>query len=518
MFLNVMKVLKIKFFSSKTFSNFYFKFGNLKKKQSSESSLRPRFRRHATKTDTQISHHEEKERIGGKGRDSKMSVEIGRLKLVSVDELPRMLKHTENAVDAKTLAQSKQIVDDVRNRGIDGLIEHSVRLGDLKNKTQSIEVSKEEMRNAYHKLPKEQRGALQRMADRIRSFAKAQRDSLRDLTTEIPGGKAGHVVSAVKTAGCYAPGGRYPLPSSVLMTAITARVAGVKNVWVASPRPAIATMAAAYLAGVDGMLRIGGAQAIACFAYGVGPVPAADVIVGPGNRWVTAAKQLVSGRVGIDMLAGPSECLVIADRTASPDVIAADLLAQAEHDTDARPILIASGYGANRLVSDVNESLAKQLKTLPTASTAREALARAGFAVITSNINQAIRVTDMIAPEHLEVMTKDSDEISRQLSCYGGLFVGTQSAEVMGDYGAGPNHVLPTGGTGRYTGGLSVFTFLAIRTWMRLDQSNEDGISEVVSDAVTVARMEGLEGHARAASFRLPPSKRRKIATPPSSL
>jgi histidinol dehydrogenase len=391
------------------------------------------------------------------------------------------------------------------------VIAHSVRLRDLKNEKQSIEVSKEELKRAYESLPREQKNALNRMAGRIRSFAKAQRDSLRDLTTKIPGGKAGHVVRAVRTAGCYAPGGRYPLPSSVLMTAITARVAGVENVWVASPRPAVATMAAAHLAGVDGFLRIGGAQAIACFAYGVGPVPPADVIVGPGNRWVTAAKQLVSGRVGIDMLAGPSECLVIADRTASPDVIAADLLAQAEHDTDARPILIASGDGASRLVSDVNASLAKQLKTLPTASTAREALVRAGFAVITNNINEAIRVTDMIAPEHLEVMTKDSDEISMKLSCYGGLFVGTQSAEVMGDYGAGPNHVLPTGGTGRYTGGLSVFTFLAIRTWMRLDENDEDGISEVVSDAVTVARMEGLEGHARAASFRLPSSKRRRM-------
>jgi phosphoribosyl-ATP pyrophosphohydrolase/phosphoribosyl-AMP cyclohydrolase/histidinol dehydrogenase len=360
------------------------------------------------------------------------------------------------------------------------------------------------LKQALADLPSSQRAALTRMAGRIRAFATAQRAAITDVTVDIPGGRAGHRVQAVRTAGCYAPGGRYPLPSSVLMTAITARVAGVEQVWVASPNPAPATLAAAHLAGVDGFICVGGAQAIAAMAYGVGPIPAADVIVGPGNRWVTAAKKLVSGRVGIDMLAGPSECLVLADETADPAVIAADLLAQAEHDTDARPILVTTDATA---VGRVNAEIAKQLASLPTAATARVAVERAGFAVVCpDDLDEAIRVVDRIAPEHLEVMTSDPAGDAKKCRNYGGLFVGVQSAEVMGDYGAGPNHVLPTGGTGRYTGGLSVFTFLAIRTWMELDattERNAKGLAEVVEDAVTVARVEGLEGHARAAELRL---------------
>jgi histidinol dehydrogenase len=258
------------------------------------------------------------------------------------------------------------------------------------------------------------------------------------------------------------------------------------------------------LAGVDGFICVGGAQAIAAMAFGVGIIPCADVIVGPGNRWVTAAKKIVSGRVGIDMLAGPSECLVLADSTASPATIAADLLAQAEHDTDARPILVTTEAS---MVDAVNQELTKQLQDLPTAAIATVAVERAGFAMVAPNMKAAIALVDRIAPEHLEVMTANSSSDSKKMLNYGGLFVGHQSAEVMGDYGAGPNHVLPTGGTGRYTGGLSVFTFLAIRTFMELDASNPE-LKMVAHDAVTVARVEGLEGHARAAELRLPESER----------
>ncbi len=417
-----------------------------------------------------------------------------------------MLGRTEDAVDAATLAQSREIVDDVKRDAPahDAFVRHAIRLGDLKSSEDAYTVEKSVLAQALADLPAAQRDALTRMAGRIRAFATAQRAAITDVTMDIPGGKAGHRVQAVRTAGCYAPGGRYPLPSSVLMTAITARVAGVQQVWVASPNPAPATLAAAHLAGVDGFICVGGAQAIAAMAYGVGPIPAADVIVGPGNRWVTAAKKLVSGRVGIDMLAGPSECLVLADKTADPAVIAADLLAQAEHDTDARPILVTTDEAA---VDRVNAEIAKQLESLPTSATARVAVERAGFAVVCSDdLDEAIRVVDRIAPEHLEVMTRDSAGDAKKCHNYGGLFVGAQSAEVMGDYGAGPNHVLPTGGTGRYTGGLSVFTFLAIRTWMELDATtaqNAQGLAEVVNDAVTVARVEGLEGHARAAELRI---------------
>lgn len=277
------------------------------------------------------------------------------------------------------------------------------------------------------------------------------------------------------------------------MTAVTARVAGVETVWVASPKPTDHTLAAASIAGADALLAVGGAQAISAFAYGAA-VPVCDVIVGPGNRFVTAAKQLVSGRVRIDMLAGPSELLVLADHTADPVIVAADLLAQAEHDPDAVPVLVSLDAD---LINAVNVAISTQLRDLPTATTARAALDN-GFAVLAPDLDAAIRLCDSLAPEHLEVLTEDCERVARRLTNYGGLFIGAGSAEVFGDYGVGPNHTLPTGGTGRFCGGLSVFDFLAIRTWMRLD----DDPAELVRDAAALGRMEGLEAHARAAEKR----------------
>lgn len=334
----------------------------------------------------------------------------------------------------------------------------------------------------------EQQELLQRVAGRIRTFAQAQRDAITDVTVSVPGGTAGHTVSACATAGCYAPGGRYPLPSSVLMTAITARVAGVRNVWVASPRPAPITIAAAYVADADHMLAIGGAQAIAALAYGVGKVDRCDVIVGPGNRWVTAAKSIVSGYCAIDMLAGPSECLVLADDTADAAFIAADLLAQAEHDTDALPVLVTT---SEALVTKVEAELTTQLAALSTRDTAAVSIAK-GFAVVCPDLDAAIAVTDIIAPEHLEVQVADADAVWKRVDNYGGMFIGSNTAEVFGDYGVGPNHVLPTSGTARYTGGLSVFTFLRVRTWLRstaLDTAEaKEGHKAVVHDTAALAR------------------------------
>jgi len=262
-------------------------------------------------------------------------------------------------------------------------------------------------------------------------------------------------------------------------------------------------MAAAYVAGADGLLAVGGAQAIAALAYGVGGVPPCDVIVGPGNMWVTAAKSLVAGLCAIDMLAGPSEVLVIADGSANAKIIAADLLAQAEHDTEARPILVCTDEG---LIDEVNKELQEQLAVLPTAPVAREAVKK-GFAVLCSDIDEAIAISNRVGPEHLEIQTEDADGVGKRCSNYGGLFVGELAAEVMGDYGAGPNHVLPTGGTSKYSGGLSVFNFIRIRTWMRIDDATAS--QTLVQDAVALARLEGLEGHARAAECRLPPDGER---------
>jgi histidinol dehydrogenase len=307
-------------------------------------------------------------------------------------------------------------------------------------------------------------------------------------------------VSACEAAGCYAPGGRYPLPSSVVMTAVTARAAGCKTVVLASPRPAKITLAAAYISGADYFLCVGGAQAIASMAYGTseGDVPRCDTICGPGNQWVTAAKSIVNGHCGIDMLAGPSEVLVICDDTANPEVVAADLIAQAEHDVVARAILLCT---SEDIIEKVDACVDAQINSLPepNRSTALEAL-KQSFAVKCDSVDQCIKISDAIAPEHLEIQTRDAMQVGQACSNYGGLFVGEHAAEVLGDYGAGPNHTLPTGGTSRYTGGLSVFNFLRIRTWMRVDKPEDS--QAMVQDSIVMARLEGLEGHARAAETR----------------
>jgi phosphoribosyl-ATP pyrophosphohydrolase/phosphoribosyl-AMP cyclohydrolase/histidinol dehydrogenase len=315
----------------------------------------------------------------------------------------------------------------------------------------------------------------------------------------VPGGSAGHWIAPVERAGCYAPGGRYPLPSSVLMTGLTARAAGVPEVWVASPRPAPITLAAAALAQADGFLAVGGAQAIAALAFGAGPVPACDAVVGPGNAYVTAAKQLVAGQVAMEGLAGPSELVILADQAADPALIAADLLAQAEHDPVAVPVLVAIG---REIADRVDAELATQLTTLPTASIARQALTNGGTIVVT-DVETGIDTCDRLAPEHLALHTLAAADVASRVRHYGALFIGARSAEVLGDYGVGPNHVLPTGRRARFSGGLSVFTFLRIRTWLAID----DPVTarEIADDAAWFGRVEGLEAHARAAERRTGP-------------
>jgi len=406
----------------------------------------------------------------------------------------------DEPVDAETLAATGQIINDVRTRGWPAVIDHATRLGDLAPGSPAI-IERAELRRALDELDRESRRVLSDAADRIRAFALAQLACLSPLAMNVPGGRAGHTIAPVDRAGCYAPGGRFPLPSSVLMTAVTARAAGVREVWVASPRPAQVTLAAAALADADALLAIGGAQAIAAMAFGSGQVPACDLIVGPGNRWVTAAKKLVVGRVGIDMLAGPSEVLIIADDSADAALVAADLLAQAEHDDDAVPILVTTDAG---LIARVNAELHRQLADLPTGPTARAAL-RNGFAVVCGSMDEAIAISNRLAPEHLEIHTRHAQRVADRCRHYGGVFIGSATAEVLGDYGLGPNHVLPTGRTARFTGGLSVFTFLRIRTWLAPPNTSSRLNSQfgpLCVDVAKLARLEGLEAHARAASAR----------------
>jgi phosphoribosyl-ATP pyrophosphohydrolase/phosphoribosyl-AMP cyclohydrolase/histidinol dehydrogenase len=413
-------------------------------------------------------------------------------------ELPvaQVLNRQVQAVSPETLATAADIIADIRQGGSAALREYGLRFGDL-GPDDKLLYDREELAAALGRLPAQQQRLLERTAERIATFAAAQRGAMADVDLPILGGRAGVRYLPVARAGCYAPGGRFPLPSSVLMTAVTARTAGVPEVIVASPRPGDVTMAAAAVAGADLVLAAGGAQAIAALAHGVEGLAACDVIVGPGNRYVTAAKQLVAGTVGIDMLAGPSELVVLADETGQADLIAADLLAQAEHDPDAVPILVTT---SGELAVAVRLELHDQLADLPTAETARAALANGGV-VLARDLDQAIELCNALAPEHLEVQCDRPEEVADRLTCYGALFVGVGTAEVLGDYGAGPNHVLPTGGTARFSGALSVLDFLVGRTWLQMDQGPE--LAALARDAMDLARLEGLEGHARSAVRRL---------------
>jgi len=404
--------------------------------------------------------------------------------------------------DPAVLKEAAAIVEDVRARGEIGLRAHAERLGDLAPGTPLVH-DRAALAAAFAAESTATRRLLERTARRIRDFARAQRRALVPLDVAVPGGRAGHTVSPVERAGCYAPGGRFPLPSSVLMTAVTARAAGVREVWVASPRPSRIVLAAAHVAGADALVAVGGAQAIAALAYGAGPVPACDIVVGPGNRWVTAAKSLVAGHVVIDMLAGPSELVVLADDSADPALVAADLLAQAEHDPEALPVLISLDPS---LPKRVERELAGRLASLPGASVARAALAH-GFCLIARDESEAVAACDAIAPEHVELMVRAPRQVLRRLRHYGAAFLGRNSAEVFGDYGAGPNHVLPTGGAARGCGGLSVLSFLRVRTWLRMDGARVPALSR---DTAALARLEGLEGHARAADLRRSPARARR--------
>ena len=399
-------------------------------------------------------------------------------------------------LDAKTRAAAARIVEAVRTHGEVALRKHAERFGDVLPGA-PLYHDRPELARALTGLSTDDRVRLERVAARIRAFAVAQRGALGSVSVPVPGGVAEHRIAPMQRAGCYAPGGRYALPSSVLMTAVTARVAGVRDIWVASPKPQGLTLAAAAIAGADGVLAAGGAHAIAALAYGAGPIAPRDIIVGPGNRYVTAAKQLVAGAVAIDMLAGPSELTVLADDGADPGTVAADLLAQAEHDPDAVPVLVALDP---RLPDRVETELTRQLGDLPSAAIARAALANGGVVVVAS-LDEGIAACDAIAPEHLQLELRDAAAVAPRLGHYGALFVGAGAAEVLGDYGAGPNHVLPTGGTARSTGGLSVYTFLRVRTWLRID--DRAAAVPLIEDAIWLGRAEGLEGHARAAERRL---------------
>jgi phosphoribosyl-ATP pyrophosphohydrolase/phosphoribosyl-AMP cyclohydrolase/histidinol dehydrogenase len=405
------------------------------------------------------------------------------------------------ADDPGTEAVVRKIMENVRSGGEVAVARYAL---ELDRSDGNLWYGPADFTAALSTIPAAERDALQRAADRIRAFAFAQAAALSPVDVAVPGGRAGHEALPVERAGCYVPGGRYPLPSTVLMTALVAKAAGVPDVAIACPRPVPIVLAACAVAGADLLLAAGGAQAIAAFAYGAGRLSPRDVVVGPGNRYVAAAKRLAQAVVRTDAPAGPSELLVVADKTADPVTVAWDLLAQAEHDPDAVPVLAAT---SEAVVTAVEVALAACLVELAgyrpeSAEIARAALAN-GWAFVAPDRATLAEAANRFGPEHLELAIADAGTFAQSCRHAGALFLGRSSAEALGDYGAGPNHTLPTSGRARSSGGLSVFDFLRIRTWLRID--SPDG--ELIADTATLARAEGLQAHAVSAEQRLVPDK-----------
>ncbi|MFK7767444.1 MAG: histidinol dehydrogenase [Mariniblastus sp.] len=400
------------------------------------------------------------------------------------------------SIDAKTLAGAEAIVTSVRNEG-EPAIRRYARQFKERDDAQPLLIGQSEMEAAAQRIDQSDLELLHRVKDRIANFAQAQLDSLTDLEFSVPGGKAGHKIVPISRAGCYAPAGRFALPSTVLMTVVPAVVAGCDEIVLATPNPSDLMLATAMVAGATQVLAVGGAHAIATMAYGFDSFEKCDIIVGPGNRWVTAAKKIVNGDCGIDMLAGPSELVLVADESAHPQTIAADILAQAEHDVDARPFLITT---SRQIAEQVIEALIEQLDVLPTAEIARQSLAN-GAAIVASSIEEAIEVCNKLAPEHLELHCENASDIANKINHAGCIFIGSQSAEVFGDYGVGPNHTLPTAGTSRFSGGLNVFTFVRVRTWLELTKAPQS----LIDDTARLAELEGLIGHQRSSLKRQAP-------------
>jgi histidinol dehydrogenase len=399
------------------------------------------------------------------------------------------------------LAEVAAIIDEVRAEG-DRAIRRLTELFDGVS-LEKLRLEKEELEEIRASADESTVHTLERAANNIRQFAERQMQQFTRLEYEYPRGVfTGQTVIPISRVGVYAPGGKFPLASTVLMCAIPAQVAGVQEIALFSPpraegRVHPAVVAAASMAGISEVYSVGGAQAVAAMAYGTQSIRAVRKIVGPGNKWVTAAKKLVFGRVGIDMLAGPSEIMIIADHTATAAFVAADLLAQAEHDEDAEAVLVTD---SRKLADKVLWHVSNQLRDLPTAETVKRSLEKKGKIILVEQIADAVSIANKKAPEHLELMVKEPDEIVGRLRSYGTLFVGAFSPVALGDYSSGLNHTLPTDGCARYTSGLSVRDFLKCPTTLRVTRR---GVKAIGPIARNFALMEGLEAHSRSVAMRL---------------
>ncbi len=393
------------------------------------------------------------------------------------------------------------IIADVRKRGDAAVIDYTNRFDkrEVVNASE-LEMSKETLKAAWENLPADQAQALQTAANRIRAYAEHQKIQPWQYT-EADGTVLGQKITPLDRVGLYVPGGKAAYPSSVLMNAIPAKVAGVGELIMVVPTPNgdsnELVLAAAYLAGVDRVFTIGGAQAVAALAYGTQSIPAVAKIVGPGNVYVATAKKLVFGQVGIDMIAGPSEILVICDGKTNPDWIAMDLFSQAEHDENAQAILLTDDAD---FLDAVEQSINKLLPTMERAEIITASLTTRGALIKVDNLNQATEVANIIAPEHLELSVANPEALCEHIRHAGAIFMGRYTAEALGDYCAGPNHVLPTSSTARFSSPLGVYDF---QKRSSLINCSESGASELGKTASVLARGEFLTAHACSAEYRI---------------
>jgi histidinol dehydrogenase len=409
----------------------------------------------------------------------------------------RILRHTEAetilnrraALLAEAENVARPILHAVATEGDKALIEFARKFDCSSGRP--LLVSPPELEEAAARLPPEVKSAIKIAAGNIHEFACTQlpQPFFREFSK---GRKLGQIVRPLEAVGCYVPSGRYPLPSTLLMTAILAQAAGVPEIVVASPKPTDEILGAAHLLGIGKVFRMGGAHAIAAMAYGTESVPKVDRIVGPGNVYVAAAKKLLAGDVGIDFIAGPTEILILSE-TGNPDVIAADMLAQAEHDVDAAAILITT---SETLAESVRGRIERQLETLPTGATAREAIDRNGAIILVPDVETGVQISNQFAPEHLSL--HDAALLPRVRNA-GTVFLGENSPESAGDYASGPSHVLPTSGISRLRGGLSAADFVKVIAVQELSPSALDSLAPTIT---TLARAEGLEAHARSVEIR----------------
>lgn len=407
----------------------------------------------------------------------------------------------DDQLDSQVQETVRTILQNVKTQGDSALVGYTQRFDRLEiASAEELEVPQARLQSALDDLPEEQRNALEVSADRIRAYHQHQVQESFEFT-EADGTRLGQRVSPLNRAGIYVPGGKASYPSSVLMNAIPAKVAGVNEVIMVVPTPDgevnELVFAAAAIAGVDRVFTVGGAQAVAALAFGTETIPAVDKIVGPGNIYVATAKREVFGTVGIDMIAGPSEILVICDGLTDPDWIAMDLFSQAEHDENAQPILIAPD---KQFIAKVEKSIEVLLPTMERADMIRTCLNTRAIMIEVDSLEEAARISNMIAPEHLELSVEEPEALLAYISHAGAIFMGRHTAEALGDYCAGPNHVLPTSGTARFSSPLSVYDFQKRSSILHF---SEQGASELGKIASIMARGEGLTAHARSAEYRI---------------